>query len=129
MILPIEAPRPALRAVGKYLHGLGIAVAYSSLPLMISRLVPAGGIRGGEVVSPRAERFAIEVDDRGSTLRPLRPFSAAGVLHEIRGAGIQDFYVDVRSAPPQAIGPIFAALREDREIPDTSTFNLFRGNF
>lgn len=129
MILPIEAPLPALRAVGKYLHGLGIAVAYSSLPLMISRLVPAGGIRGGEVVSPRAERFAIEVDDRGSTVRPVRPFSAAGVLHEIRAAGIQDFYVDVRSASPQEIGSIFAALREDREIPDTSTFNLFRGNF
>jgi hypothetical protein len=129
MILPVEAPLPALRAVGKYLHGLGIAVAYSSLPLMISRLVPAGGIRGGEVVSPRAERFAIEVDDRGSTLRPVRPFSAAGALHEIRAAGIQDFYVDVRSAPPQEIGSIFAALREDRVIPDTSTFNLFRGNF
>jgi len=129
MVLPIEAPLSALRAVGKYLHGLGIAVAYSSVPLMVSRLIPAGGFRGGEVVSPKAERFVVEVDDRGSTLRPVRPFSASGALHEIRAAGIQDFHVDLRGVPPQEIGPIFAALREDREIPDTSTFNLFRGNF
>jgi hypothetical protein len=129
MILPVEAPLFALRAVGKYLHGLGIAVAYASLPLMISRLVPAGGVRGGEVVSPKAERFTVEVDDRGSTIRPVRPFSASGALHEIRAAGIQDFYVDVRDVPPSEIGAIFSALREDREIPDTSAFNLFRGNF
>jgi hypothetical protein len=37
--------------------------------------------------------------------------------------------VDVRDVPPQEIGAIFTALREDREIPDASTFNLFRGNF
>jgi putative protease len=129
MVLPIEAPLSALRAVGKYLHGLGIAVAYASIPLMVSRLVPAGGIREGEVVSPKAERFTVEVDDRGSTLRPVQPFSASGALHEIRSAGIQDFYVDVRDASPQEIGTIFTALREDREIPGTSTFNLFRGNF
>jgi putative protease len=129
MILPIEAPLSVLRAVGKYLHGLGIAVAYASIPLMISRLFPAGGIRGGEVVSPRAERFTVEVDERGSTVRPVRPFSASGALQEIRAAGIQDFYVDVREVPATQIGGIFAALREDREIPDTSAFNLFRGNF
>jgi putative protease len=129
MVLPIEAPLPALRAVGKYLHGLGIALAYASIPLMISRLVPAGGVRGGEVVSPRAERFTVEVDERGSTIRPVRPFSASGALQEIRAAGIQDFYVDVRDVPAPRIGGIFAALREDREIPDTSAFNLFRGNF
>jgi hypothetical protein len=129
MVLPVEAPLSALRAVGKYLHGLGIAVAYASLPLMISRLVPAGGVRGGEVVSPKAERFTVEVDDRGSTIRPVRPFSASGALHEIRAAGIQDFFVDVRDVPPSEIGAIFSALREDREIPDTSAFNLFRGNF
>lgn len=129
MVLPIEAPLSALRAVGKYLHGLGIAVAYASLPLMVSRLVPAGGVRGGEVVSPKAERFTVEADDRGSTLRPVQPFSASGALHEIRAAGIQDFYVDVRDASPQEIGAIFTALRQDREIPGTSTFNLFRGNF
>ena len=129
MVLPIEAPLPALRAVGKYLHGLGIAPVYSSVPLMVSRLVPAGDFRGEEVVSPRAERFYVEVDDRGSTIRPARPFSASGALHEIRAAGIQDFYVDLRGVPPQEIGPVFAALREDRVIPDTSAFNLFRGNF
>ncbi len=129
MVLPIEAPLSALRAVGKYLHGLGIAVAYASLPLMVSRLIPAGGVKGGEVVSPRAERFTVEVDDRGSTIRPVRPFSASGALQEIRAAGIQDFYVDLRNVSSSEIGRIFAALREDREIPDTSSFNLFRGNF
>ena len=129
MVLPIEAPLQALRAVGKYLHGLGIAVVYSSVPLMVSRLVPAGVFRGGEVVSPKAERFTVEVDDRGSTVRHLLPYSASGNLHEIRAAGIQDFYVDLRGVPAQEIGPVFAALREDRVIPDASTFNLFRGNF
>src|SRR5512134_3511823 len=129
MVLPVEAPLSALRAVGKYLHGLGIAVAYASLPLMVSRLVPAGGGLGGEVVSPRAERFVVDVDERGSTVRPEQPFSASGALHEIRAAGIQDFYADVREASPSQIEAIFTALREAREIPGTSTFNLFRGNF
>ncbi|MBI5418924.1 MAG: U32 family peptidase [Deltaproteobacteria bacterium] len=128
MVLPIEAPLSALRAVGKYLHGLGIAVAYAAVPLMISHLVPAAGVRG-EVVSPRAERFAVEADDRGSTVRPDRPFSASGSLHEIRAAGIQDFYVDLHAVPHEGIGPLFDALLSDREIPGASTFNLFRGNF
>jgi putative protease len=129
MILPAEAPLPALRAVGKFLHGLGIAVAYGSVPLMISRLVPAEGFRGGEISSPRAERFDVEVDDRGSTVRPVRPFSASGALHEIRAAGIRDFYVDLSGVPAGGIGPLFDALFADREIPGASSFNLFRENF
>ncbi len=129
MMLPAEATLGSLRAVGKYLHGLGIAVAYGSVPLMVSRLLPAGGVRGGEVASPRAERFVVETDDRGSAVRPVRPFSASGALHEIRAAGIQDFFVELADVPPEGIGPLFAALFEDREIPGTSTFNLFRGNF
>jgi hypothetical protein len=129
MVLPFEAPLSALRSVGKYLHGLGIAVAYGTVPLMISRLVPAEGVRGGDVVSPKAERFAVEVDERGSAIRPAQPFSASGALHEIRAAGIQDFFVDLRDVPDGEIAAVFDALRRDREIPGTSTFNLFRGNF
>jgi hypothetical protein len=129
MVLPIEATLSALRSVGKYLHGLGIAVAYGTVPLMISRLVPAEGIRSGEVVSPKAERFAVEVDERGSSIRPVQPFSASGALHEIRAAGIQDFFVDLRDVPDGEIAAVFEALRQDREIPGASTFNLFRGNF
>jgi hypothetical protein len=129
MVLPVEAPLSSIKAVGKYLHGLGIAVAYSSVPLMVSRLLPAGVFKGGEVVSPRGERFMVEVDDRGSVVRPSQPYCASGVLHEIRAAGIQDFCVDLSGVPDHGIGPLFTALREDRKIPDTSTFNLFRGNF
>ncbi len=129
MILPVEAPLSAIRSVGKYLHGLGIAVAYGRIPLMVSRLLPAGGVRSGEVVSPKAERFEVEADERGSVVRPAQPFSASGALHEIRGAGIQDFFVDFRSVPEDSIAPLFEAIRRDREIPGTSTFNLFRGNF
>jgi len=129
MILPMEAPLSALRSVGKYLHGLGIAVVYASVPLMISRLVPADGVRGGEVVSPKAERFTVEVDERGSVVRPDRPFSASGALHEIRAAGIQDFFVDLRDVPDEGVASVLDALRHDREIPGTSGFNLFRGNF
>lgn len=129
MILPCEATLSALRSVGKYLHGLGIAMAYGTVPLMISRLLPADGIRGGEVVSPKAERFSVEVDDRGSTVRPARPYSASGALHEIRAAGIQDFFVDLHGVPGGEIAGVLDALRRDREIPGASAFNLFRGNF
>ena len=128
MILPVEANLAALRAVGKYLHDLGIAIAYGSVPLMISRLVPSSGVRG-EVVSPRQERFVVEADERGSTVRADQPFSASGSLHEIRSAGIRDFFADLRDVPEGETGNILEALFADRAIPGTSTFNLFRGNF
>ncbi|MGE5188789.1 MAG: U32 family peptidase [Gemmatimonadota bacterium] len=128
MVLPMEASLAALRGAARYLHELGIAVAYSAVPLMVSRLVPAGGARG-EVVSPRAERFLVEAGDRGSVVRPVVPFSASGVLHEIRSAGIRDFFVDLAGVADEAVGPLLDALEADREIPGTSPFNLFRVNF
>ncbi len=128
MVLPMEAGLPALRAAAKYLHDLGIAVAYSAVPLMVSRLVPASGARG-EVVSPRAERFVVEAGERGSVIRPAVPFSASGSLHEIRSAGIRDFFVDLAGAADERIGPLLDALMADREIPEASSFNLFRVNF
>ena len=128
MILPVEATLAALRAMGKYLHDLGVAMAYGSVPLMVSRLVPSSGVRG-EVKSPREERFLADVDERGSTVRPAVPFSASGHLHEIRSAGIRDFFADVRGLADGEIDTVLSALFADREIPGTSTFNLFRGNF
>ncbi len=127
MILPVEANLEALRAVGRYLHDLGIAVAYGTFPLMVSRLIPASGVRG-EVASPRGERFRIDVDERGSSVRPVQPFSASGALHEIRAAGIRDFFADVRDAAQGEIEGVLSALFADRAIPGASTFNLFRGS-
>ena len=127
MILPVEANLATLRAVGKYLHDLGIAMAYGAVPLMVSRLVPSSGVRG-EVASPRDERFRIDVDERGSSVRPVQPFSASGSLHEIRAAGIRDFFADLRDVPEGEIGEILSALFADRAIPGASPFNLFRGN-
>ena len=128
MVLPMEASLPALRAAARYLHELGIAVAYSAVPLMVSRLLPAAGAQG-EVVSPRAERFIVEAGERGSVVRPAAPFSASGVLHEIRAAGIRDFFVDLAGVADEEVGPVLDALMADREIPGTSPFNLFRVNF
>jgi U32 family peptidase len=128
MILPVEATLEGLGDVGKYLYGLGIACVYDAVPLMVSRLVPPQGVHG-EVRSPRDERFAVEVDERGSIVRPAVPYSASGHLHEIRAAGIRDFFADVRGASGREIGDILSALSADREIPGTSTFNLFRRNF
>ncbi len=128
MVLPMEASLPALRAAARYLHDLGIAVAYSAVPLMVSRLLPASGARG-EVVSPRAERFLVEAGERGSVVRPAVPFSASGALHEIRAAGIRDFFVDLAGVADDRVGPVLEALMADREIPGTSSFNLFRVNF
>lgn len=127
MVLPVEADLPSLRAVGKFLHGLGIAVAYGALPLMISRLLPASGVRAGTVKSPRGEEFTVATDDRGSTVLPPRPFSASGSLHEIRAAGIRDFSVDLRGLPAERIRRVLDGLFADRPIPGTVSFNLFRG--
>ena len=129
MILPVEATVPALRDVGKFLYGLGIAVAYGPVPLMISRLLPAKGVRGGEVESPRAERFRVTADEHGSVVLPAEPFSASGSLHVLREAGIRDFFADLRGLGPAEITEVLSALSADREIPGTSTFNLLRRNF
>jgi len=114
--------------VGKYLHDLGIAMAYGAVPMMISRLVPSAGVRG-DVASPRGERFRIDVDERGSSVRAGEPFSASGSLHEIRAAGIRDFFADLRDLPDGEIEGVLSALFADRPIPGASPFNLFRGNF
>lgn len=127
MVLPVEADLSSLRAVGKFLHDLGIAVAYGALPLMISRILPASGVRGGTVRSPRGEEFSVATDDRGATILPVRPFSASGALHEIRAAGIRDFSVDLRGLPGERMRRILDALFADRPIPGTVSFNLFRG--
>jgi len=129
MILPVEATVPALRDVAKFLYGLGIAVAYGPVPLMISRLLPAGGVRGGEVESPRAERFRVTADEHGSAVLPAEPFSASGSLHVLREAGIRDFFADLRGLGPPEIAEVLSALSADREIPGTSTFNILRRNF
>jgi hypothetical protein len=129
MILPVEATVPALRDVGKFLYGLGIAVAYGPVPLMISRLLPASGVRAGEVESPRAERFRVTADEHGSVVLPAEPFSASGSLHVLREAGIRDFFADLRGLGPEEITEVLAALSADRQIPGTSTFNLLRRNF
>ncbi len=129
MILPLEAPLSALRDVGKFLYGLGIAVAYGRVPLMTSRLTPASGVRSGEVESPRAERFRVTADEHGSAVFPAEAYSASGSLHELRSAGIRDFFADLRGLPPQEAQAVLSALLADRPIPGTSTFNLFRGNF
>ncbi len=129
MILPMEATVPALRDVGKFLYGLGIAFAYGRVPLMTSRLVPAGGVRGGEVESPRAERFRVTSDEHGSVVLSAEPFSASGSLHVLREAGIRDFFADLRGLGPAEIAEVLSALSADRAIPGTSTFNLLRRNF
>ena len=128
MILPAEANLATLRSVGKFLHDLGIAMAYGAVPMMISRLVPSAGVRG-DVASPREERFRIDVDERGSSVRADAPFSASGSLHEIRAAGIHDFFADLRDLPDGEIDGVLSALFADRPIPGASPFNLFRGNF
>jgi hypothetical protein len=129
MVLPVEATLPALRDVGKFLYGLGIAVAYGAVPLMTSRLLPAAGVRGGDVTSPKSERFHVTADEHGSAVLPAEPFSAAGCLRELRAAGIRDFFADLRGLPPGRTEEILSSLFADRAIPGTGTFNLFRGNF
>ena len=95
----------------------------------ISRLLPAAGVREEDVVSPRAERFHVTADEHGSVVLPAEPFSAAGNLHELRAAGIRDFYADLRALSPEGIEAVLSSLFADRGIPGTYTFNLFRGNF
>ncbi|MEW6719645.1 MAG: U32 family peptidase [Thermodesulfobacteriota bacterium] len=129
MILPVEAPLSALRDIGKFLYGLGIAVVYGRVPLMLSRLLPAKGVRGGEVVSPRGERFGVDTDEHGSAVLPAEPFSLSGSLHELRAAGIRDFFADLKGLSAEELSAVLSALMEDRAIPGASTFNLFRGNF
>ena len=128
MILPVEATVPALRDVGKFLYGLGIAVAYGPVPLMISRLLPARGVRGGRGRSPRAERFRVTADEHGSVVLPAEPFSRVRVAPRA-GGGDRDFFADLRGLGPAEITEVLSALSADREIPGTSTFNLLRRNF
>jgi putative protease len=129
MILPLEATLAGLRDVGRFLYGVGIAMAYCRVPLMASRLLPASGVRGAEVESSRGERFRVSADDHGSVIHPAEPFSASGSLHEMRAAGIRDFYADLRGLGAGEIAAVLSALRADRPIPGTTSFNLSRRNF
>jgi hypothetical protein len=129
MILPVETTMEALRGVGRFLYGIGIAPAYGRAPLMISRLLPAAGPREGEAVSPRGERFPVRANDNGSVVFPPAPFSASGSLGEMRSAGFRDFYADLRGVSAEEAAAVLESLLADREIPGASTFNLFRGNF
>ncbi|MCL1925742.1 MAG: U32 family peptidase [Syntrophorhabdaceae bacterium] len=129
VILPVETTMEALRSVGKFLYGIGIAVAYGRVPLMISRLLPAAGVRDAEAVSPRGERFSLRGNEHGSTVFPPMPFSASGSLGEMRSAGVRDFYADLKGAPAEEVAAVLESLLADRVIPGASTFNLFRGNF
>ncbi|MGE5246877.1 MAG: hypothetical protein ACM3L8_00910, partial [Verrucomicrobiota bacterium] len=128
MILPVEATLAVLREVGRFLYGVGIAMAYCRVPLMASRLLPAAGVRSGEVESPRGEHFRILADDHGSVVQSAEPFSASGALHEMRAAGIRDFYADLRGLAAAEIEAVLSALHADRTIPGASSFNLFRRN-
>jgi U32 family peptidase len=129
MILPVESTLESLRDVGRFLYGLGIAPVYGRIPLMTSRLLPASGVRAGEVESPRGERFRVDADEQGSVVRSPEPFSASGDLHELRSAGIRDFYAELHGLAAEETQQVLSALLADRRIPGTSSFNLFRGNF
>ena len=68
-------------------------------------------------------------DEHGSAVFSPEPFSASGSLHEMRSAGIRDFFADLKGLPAEEVAPVLSALLDDRAIPGTSTFNLYRGNF
>ena len=129
MILPVEATMGTIRGVGKFLYGIGIAVAYARLPLMISRLLPAAEVRNAEATSQRGERFQVLGNEHGSMVLSPTPFSASGLLGEMRSAGMRDFYADLKGLPLEEAAMVLESLLADRAIPGASTFNLFRGNF
>jgi len=79
---------PALRTWEVPLRA-GIAVAFGLRAVMTSRLLPAGGVRGGQVEAA-AERFHVTGTSKDQVVLPAEPFSASGSLHVLRrrGSGI-----------------------------------------
>ncbi|NIO15856.1 MAG: hypothetical protein GTN70_02465 [Deltaproteobacteria bacterium] len=128
-ILPLETTFKNLLKEAKFLRGLGILPVFMSVPLMVSRLRPFREDGERLVESRMGEEFRAVTKSRGTALYPEIHYSASGYIDRFMGIGISDFLVDLRNLPQGQSAAVLDHVLRDREIPGTSTFNLFRENF
>ncbi len=128
-ILPLETTFKNLLKEAKFLRGLGIFPVFMNVPLMVSRLRPFRDDGERLVESRMGEEFRVVTKSRGTALYPEILYSASGYIDRFMGIGISDFLVDLRNLEQGQPAVVLDHVLRDREIPGTSTFNLFRENF
>ncbi len=102
---------------------------FFNVPLMVSRLRSFRD--GGErwVYSRMGEGFRTVTGPRETVVFSEKKYSASGHIDRFLKLGITDFLIDLRHIDAGEREHILDQVLKDREIPETSTFNLFRENF
>ena len=126
-VLPLESTLKNIGEEGKYLKGLGIVPVYVNVPLLISPLKTGEGVKS--VRSRRSEGFTVETGKEGTVIYSDNPYAASGHIDDLMKAGINHFLIDVKGLELEDAKAILEFVCSDREIPGTSTFNLFRKNY
>ncbi|HKL27350.1 MAG TPA: U32 family peptidase [Desulfuromonadales bacterium] len=102
------------------------AVAYASLPMMVSR-VPLRGIKPDQpMLSDRAEAYRVEQRHGLTVIRPEQDFSLLGHLAELHRMGCSRFLLDLAHCSPfSGQGQkVLAAAGRDQKLAETSSFNF-----
>jgi len=103
---------------------LGVT-AYAPIPLITSRIKIRALPQRAELVSDRGDRYRVTYRQNITQLFAHHDFSLSGHLQELEGFGCSQLTFDLSHIGPFSPSGkrILDALRHDREIPDTSTFN------
>lgn len=130
IILPLENDRRNIEAFLAHRAAVALCLpVYGPIPLMISR-IPVPEIRPGRsLASGQSERYQLDTEQGLTILTSGRDFSLLGHLAELQRLGVERFHLDlsrcgVSSPRGQAV---LQACREDRKLPETTTFNFDRG--
>lgn len=128
-ILPLENTLGNLERGAKFLKGLGILPVFLNVPLMVSRLRSFRDSGERWVYSRMGEGFKTVTEARETVVFSEKKYSASGHIDRFLKLGITDFLIDLRHIGAGEREHILDHVLKDREIPETSTFNLFRENF
>jgi putative protease len=128
-ILPLETTFKNLVKEAKFLKGLGILPVFVNVPLMVSRLRPFRDDGEQWMYSKMGEKFKAVTESRETVVYSEKKYSASGYIDRFMELGVTDFLVDLRNVDSREAKYVLDHVVRDREIPETSTFNLFRENF
>ncbi|MEJ2199667.1 MAG: U32 family peptidase [Desulfuromonadaceae bacterium] len=105
------------------------ATVYASVPLITSR-IPIKGVRGDTpVLSDRGDAYRVSKSGDLTIITSATDFSLLGRLGELQRRGCQRYLVELAHLGP--FSPkgkeVMDALKKDRPLPNTSTFNFDSG--
>ena len=130
LTLSLEDDRENLRAVLARATGLPATITvYGEVELFLSR-IPIRGVRSGDLLhGDQGEAYRVASESGLTVVTAGVDFSLTGRCAELAAMGCDRWLVDCRRcgiSSPRGRA-VLAAVRDDRELPDTSRFNFERG--